>query len=82
MAADKKWVAIRTAEDVTQEIAEAAYQIVDGWYQSGRIDWNDVLDRLDGTELSNGSQVDLGDDSNSPAIREIKARVRKMRSAG
>lgn len=63
------------AFEVTDELVEAAYEIVDGWYQEGRIDWEDVWDRLE----RQTKDLDLGTDLNSPELRELKKRVLKMR---
>lgn len=62
---------------VTDELVEAAYEIVDGWYQEGRIDWEDVWDRLERQQ-----DLDLGTDLLSPELKEIKKRVLKMRREG
>ena len=75
------YLELRTADQVTDEIAEAAYEIADGRYQDTRIDWDLLLDRLDGMELKDGSVLDLGSNLLSPAITEIRKRVRKMRRA-
>lgn len=68
------------ASDVTKEIREAATEIVHAWYgESGRIDWDDVWDRLDGFTLADDTVLDLGSDLNSPALRAIKRYVYKER---
>ncbi|WP_172385219.1 hypothetical protein [Streptomyces sp. MNP-20] len=64
------------ADDVTDELVEATLSIVDGWYSGERIDWADVLDRLERCTLDDGRGVDMGVDTNSPAIRRLKSRVR------
>jgi hypothetical protein len=69
-----------TADDVTEEILEAAESIHDGWFPVGRIDWESLLDRLDGMELDDGATLDLGEDLLSPAIRKIKAHLRAHRA--
>ena len=61
--------------EVTDELVEAAYEIADGWYQNGRIDWEDVWDRME----RNDPDLDLGSDLGSPELVEIKKRVLKMR---
>lgn len=71
-----KYTSPVTAEDVTEEMVQAAVDIVDGWYQGSRIDWGDVLDRLDGTLLDDGTRLDLGNDLTTPAIAKIKKDVR------
>lgn len=65
---------------VTDEVVRLAVDIVDGWYQEGRIDWEDVWDRLDGSELSDGTKLDLGNDLDSSELKELKRKVRKIRS--
>lgn len=55
-------------------LMEAAESIHDGWYPSGRIDWEDFLDRLE-----QQTDFDLGNSLDSPLIRRIKAHVRAYR---
>lgn len=69
----------RTAEDVTGELVQAAVDIVDGWYPEGRVDWEDVFDRLEGRTLEDGRGIDLGEDLGSPALVTLKRRVRAAR---
>lgn len=68
--------------EVTDEVKQMAYDIVDGWYQDGRIDWEDVWDRLDGSKLSDGTELDLGNDLTSPELQQLKRAVQKMRREG
>lgn len=50
----------KTAYDtIPSELKDATLEIVRGWYPNGRIDWEDVWDRLDGTELEDGRKVDI-----------------------
>jgi hypothetical protein len=64
---------------------EIVFDVVDGWYQQGRIDWEDLLDRVEGSDLEDGSKIDFGNGLNedgtdvSPAIKKIKSLVRKYR---
>lgn len=76
-----RWTTAEAAEDVTPEILEAAESIVNGWYADGRVDWQDFIDRLDGTPLDDGTRLNLGDTMTSPAIRKIKAHVRAYRAS-
>lgn len=68
-------------DQVTGEIVDLVWDIVDGWYQEGRIDWEDVWDRLDGSTIQDGTILDLGDDLLSPALVLIKARISRKRRA-
>lgn len=68
--------------EVTDEVKQMAYDIVDGWYQEGRIDWEDVWDRLDGSKLADGTELDLGNDLTSPELQQLKRAVQKMRREG
>jgi hypothetical protein len=69
---------VTSSDDVTFEILEAAQDIYDGWYNDvSVIDWEDFIDRLDGTSLEDGTKLDLGDDLLSPAIKSIKRHIRK-----
>lgn len=77
------YTTITAAEDVTDEVMDAARSVVDGWYAADdRIDWEDVWERLDGTELDNGTKIDMGNSLISPAIDLIKKRIRAERRAG
>jgi hypothetical protein len=73
---------VRTAEDVTDEALEMVQGIVEGWYNEGRIDWEDVWDRMDKRVLDDGRGIDMGSDLGSPAIRKIKREIRKWRALG
>jgi hypothetical protein len=66
-----------SAADVTEEILEAAEAIYDGWFaDEQRIDWENFFDRLDGIPLDDGTVLDLGMDTMSPAIKAIKSHIR------
>lgn len=67
------------AEDVTEELVHLVWDVVDGWYQEGRIDWGDVWDRVDGSELADGTRLDLGNDLNTPALAALKRAIQKRR---
>lgn len=53
-------------------IEEAIESVIEGWYPDGRIDMDDLVDRV---EIL--ADVDLGGDLLSPQIRQIKAYARK-----
>ena len=79
------YVMITTREDVTEEILQVAEDILDGWFSDvTRIDWDDFLDRLDGTHLDGheNRELDLGYEQDSPAIRKIKAHINRIRREG
>jgi hypothetical protein len=76
---EKNYTPVVQASQVTEEILQLIYDIVDGWYPTGRIDWKDLLDRVDGAELEDGTVLGLGDDMLSPAIVKIKKHVRGYR---
>lgn len=76
---DKTETAPHESEDVTEEMVKLALDIVDGWYQEGPIDWEDVWDRLDGAELADGTRLELGVELLSPALKKIKREVLKAR---
>ncbi|MFI7083816.1 hypothetical protein ACIBUR_09440 [Streptomyces anulatus] len=70
---------VRTTEDVTPEIIELVQGIVEGWYNEGRIDWEDVWDRMDKSVLGDGRGIDMGDDLAAPALRKIQKEIRAWR---
>lgn len=73
---------VRTEDDVTEEILELVQGIVEGWYDEGRIDWEDVWDRMEKRTLEDGRGIDMGTDLASPAIKKIKKHIRKWRALG
>jgi hypothetical protein len=73
---------VRAAEDVTDEVLEIVQGIVEGWYDEGRIDWEDVWDRMEKSVLDDGRGIDMGEDLGSPAIKKIKSEIRKWRALG
>lgn len=82
---EHRWVEIIEAAHVTQEVLDAAEEIYDGWFaDASSIDWDDLLDRLEGTHLDEheGRKIDLGPQNDSPAIRRIKRHIRAIRRQG
>lgn len=75
-----KFVTVVTAEDVIEELMESVFTVVDGWYQDSRVDWEDVIDRVERRGLEDGRALNFGDSLDSPAIRRIKYLVRKSRA--
>lgn len=60
---------------LTPELAEAAENIIDGWYPNGGdVEWEDFLYRLE-----EHTGVELGNSLDSPLIRAIKKHVRAYR---
>ena len=80
---DHTYTAVREAADVTDEILAIAESIEEGWYGGGaRIDWDDLVNRLDGSALKDGTRVDMGGRTDTPAIRKIQRHIRAQRAAG
>lgn len=73
---------IVTAADVTEEVLVVAQGIIEGWYDEGPIDWEDVWDRMDKAVLADGRGIDMGGDLNSAAQRKIKRLINKWRALG
>lgn len=63
------------AKDVTQDLLDEAFSIVEGWYSDTRIDWEDVWDRME-----RYSDLDLGPQIDSPAMRKMQRYVRAQLS--
>jgi len=79
------YVTLTSKEDVSEEVLRVAEDIFDGWFSDeARIDWEDFLDRMDGTHLDGhgGRELDLGSQADSPAIRKIKAHINRIRREG
>lgn len=68
---EKKLTAITAVADVTQEVLDAAYTVMDGWPSGRPIDVENMLDRIEAAPLDDGTYPDLGVDVASPAVREI-----------
>ncbi|WP_330174559.1 hypothetical protein OG875_13995 [Streptomyces sp. NBC_01498] len=64
------------ANDITDEIVKMTVGVVDGWYSETRIDWTDVLERVERYKLEDGRGIDFGPDWTSAAIKRLKSRVR------
>jgi hypothetical protein len=67
----KDFKQIRNASDITDIHVQGAIDMRDGLYGGEPLPWPDVIERLE-----NNSGEDWGSDWNSPAIRELKRRVR------
>lgn len=71
---------IVSAEDVTDEVLEIAWDKVEGWHMDGPgIDWEDVWDRMDGASLDDGRRIDMGGTMDSPAMKKIQKEMRKRK---
>lgn len=79
MTDERKYFSPTAADELTKEIIDAAYEIADGWYQNTRIDWEDLLERLERAPLESGDFLDMGSDMLSPAIKRLRSEVNKMR---
>lgn len=74
------WTRITAADDVPEALLAYAVEVTDSHYSDEQpIDWDDVVDRIDGFELADGTRADLGQDLLSPAIRKIKRHVNQTR---
>ncbi|MEV6313575.1 hypothetical protein AB0M10_33940 [Streptomyces sp. NPDC051840] len=73
---------VLTEEDATPEIIEIVKGIVEGWYDEGPIDWEDVWDRVEKRQLDDGRGIDMGTDLGSPAIKKIKREIAAWRKLG
>ncbi|RZS39135.1 hypothetical protein EV193_104351 [Herbihabitans rhizosphaerae] len=71
-----------TKGEPTEEVIALAVEIVDGWYQDRRVDWEDVWERLDGAEMEDGTKLDLGDDLLSPYLGALRREVQRIRREG
>jgi hypothetical protein len=77
------------ATDVTEEVLDAARNIVDGWYDDSPIDWENVWDRMDGQSFDSWPESDgrgwlhicMGAEDSSPAMRKIQRTIRAERKA-
>jgi hypothetical protein len=76
--AESDYWPIRTADDANA-IREAIESVFEGWFADTQgTDWEDFLDRMDGMVFY-GKMIDMGDRTDSPAIRQIKRIVKQLR---
>lgn len=78
MTTDTRYTTCTAADEVTPEILEVA-ETTDEWYSDQPIEWEDFIDRMDGTILRDGTVLDMGPTIDSPAIRKIKRHIRDLR---
>jgi hypothetical protein len=70
-----------TASDIDGELLDLARNAVDGWYASGRIDWDNVWDRMDGQWLpSREAFLDLGNETDPPPMKAIRRTLLRERA--
>lgn len=70
------FLSVVNADDVTDAVKELVETIYEGWWENEpRIDWQAFIDRL---ELM--GHYDFGSSMDSPAIKEIKKYVKKLRA--
>lgn len=73
--------AVVTADDATDEILDLAEEWADQYADgSGRVDWEQVWDRLDGMQPDDTLWgLDFGAEYDTPAMKKIQREVRKRR---
>lgn len=73
------YTTIVETKDVTDEVLDLAESYAEGFYvnRGERVDWNDLMDRLDGLELDDRTRIDLGNEYDTPAWRKIQRETRK-----
>lgn len=72
MSSEARWTEVRTVADITDEVREIVQSTVEGWYPSGRIEWNDLWDRIESVPLDDGTKPSLPGDLSSPVFKELK----------
>jgi hypothetical protein len=73
---------IRDVKDITPAIVDMVVEILSGWYPEGKIDWDDVWDRMEDMPMENGSHLDLGCNKQSLALKALKGRATKQFKEG
>jgi hypothetical protein len=69
--------ALELGQENMDAIVEMVIDVLDGWYEGKQIDWEDVLDRIDGNELPDGATLDIRA-TYCPAWKTLKRHVHKM----
>ena len=72
MKPETRWTELKVLDDITDEVRQIVRSIVEGWYPTGRIDWEDLADRIDGTTLEDGSALSLPNHFDHPIFKELK----------
>lgn len=62
-----------TRQDVTDDVLETVWDVIEGWYLDDPIDWEDVLDRADNAEWEFGDQWD------DPVITYVQREMRRRK---
>lgn len=73
---------LESPEEVTPEIIEAAWNVVEGWYLDEPIDWEDVLNRAEKALEGKGPDsrdITFGADMLSPVVKKVQREVRRMK---
>ncbi|MFI5877541.1 hypothetical protein ACIBAH_34930 [Streptomyces sp. NPDC051445] len=68
-------IEIKSTADISSELLEDLYAVVDGWYAEGRIDWDDFFYRLEKRGYS------LPDQLSDPVLTRLQREVRKYRAS-
>lgn len=69
---------VSTAADFTEDVVTAIETVFDGYYaDEPRIDWYKFLERVENYAL-----VDFGSSMDSPAVKEVKKIVKRLRALG
>lgn len=74
----RNFIVPETAADVSDEILDLAFETAEGWFPD-RIDWEDLWDRMEGTQLKTGKYLSWGDEFGTPAMKKVQRHVNKIR---
>ncbi len=66
-------------QEVTEEIEWIFRSVVNYFHPDGEVDWDDVLERMNGRQLEDGRWLNLGLDTNTPAFRALRLMIAKER---
>lgn len=72
MSDKAEWTEVESVEDITDEIAAMVRSVIEGYYATGRIDWEDVWDRIERYPLDDGTKLSLPGDLASPVFKKLK----------
>lgn len=78
MSTEKRWTEIRAAKDVTPEIEEVFVDFAQGWPKDTTMD---LIERVENSgPQADGTYLDFGTATSTPAIRKIRKIVKDARS--
>lgn len=80
MSTERRWTEVRTAKDITPEIEAIFEDYAQGWPEASVME---LIERVEHSSApqADGTYLDFGGSSSTPAIRKIRKIVKDARSS-